>query len=210
MHPATSAGLERRHCINLIRPDCLPIALEIVWQDLRDIYDRILAREERCAMITSILANDLSFNYEQNWPAMFQEHRALIYECNNFLIKEQQYSAAPSQGKLSRKYEIVRRMWDTGVWTLAKVLYKQMPRSQPYLVEVSEYSYQMITFLYRADTAFYEDWCKFLADLAVLRHYIEQDADRSRFWRTRAAEHFSRLLERQPGEGRLYHGLAVL
>ncbi|OQV07693.1 hypothetical protein CLAIMM_12093 [Cladophialophora immunda] len=148
---------------------------------------------------------------EELYADLLVSHRKLLDEYYNFLFKSQHPSASPALHRLARKYCMPTRMWTHGIHGLLEILRNRLPESQEFLDNFIILVYRELSLLEETVTQLQFTWVHCKGDLARYGMATQSDdmAARQR-WMEISMEQYTRVLDEDPTNGRIYHHRGVL
>jgi hypothetical protein len=102
-------------------------------------------------------------------------------------------------------------MWKYGIHSFLELLRKHRPNSIKYMREFLDLAYQMLEELNRKTPAFEDTWMECLGDLG--RYWLqigEGNLKEREKWAKVARTWYTKVVDKNPTVGRLYHHLAIL
>jgi len=103
------------------------------------------------------------------------------------------------------------RMWLHGIHNFLELLRHRLPLSLEHMLAFIYLAYSMMALLYETVPAFEDTWIECMGDLGRYRMAIEDDDVRDReVWQNVATFWYSKVADKTPGVGRIYHHLAIL
>ncbi|CUS11446.1 unnamed protein product, partial [Tuber aestivum] len=103
------------------------------------------------------------------------------------------------------------RMWRHGVYSFLELLRHRLPYSLEHMLTFIYTAYRMMALLYETIPAFENTWVECLCDLGRYRMAAEDGGARDRdAWAGVARFWHSKVTDKPPFVGRLFHHLAIL
>uniref|UniRef100_A0A4E9EJC7 DNA/RNA-binding domain-containing protein n=1 Tax=Gibberella zeae TaxID=5518 RepID=A0A4E9EJC7_GIBZA len=191
-----------------------PISDDQLIAEVQGIYAGLVVVETKCIEVDNeLLSNNdanLKLNSEQ-WQALIALHRTLLNEHYDFFLASQHPSASPALRSLASKHAMPARMWRHGIHSFLELLRHRLPDSLEHMLTFLYSAYSMMALLYETVPAFEGTWMECLGDLSRYRIAIEDDDIRAQEVWTDVSRHwYSKVSEKSPTTGRLYHHLAIL
>ncbi|KAI3333817.1 hypothetical protein F4824DRAFT_512975 [Ustulina deusta] len=194
------------------QPKTRPISQEQLVAEVKGIYAGLMMVESKCIEVDNAQSsqNDTQLNNEQ-WQALIALHRTLLHEHHDFFLASQHPSASPALKRLASKYAMPARMWRHGIHSFLELLRHRLPGSLEHMLTFIYLAYSMMALLYETVPAFEDTWIECLGDLGRYRMAIEDEDIRDReVWTSVSRHWYSKVSDKAPSTGRLYHHLAIL
>jgi hypothetical protein len=134
----------------------------------------------------------------------------LLHEHHDFFLASQHPSASQGLQKLAAKLNMPARMWRNGIHSFLEILRHQLPHSLEYMIAFIYLGYQMMSLLFESVPYFEDTWIECLGDLSRYRMAVEEHIPDREIWASMARFWYSKVSDRLPSVGRLYHHLAIL
>lgn len=216
--PETESRSQSEEYHIILQPEIRPISQEQLVTEIKGMYAGLVMVEAKCIEVVNKQATLVQgdpptqpkLNNEQ-WQALIALHRTLLHEHHDFFLASQHPSASPALRGLASKYAMPARMWKHGIHSFLELLRHRLPASLEHMLAFIYLAYSMMALLYETVPAFEDTWIECLGDLGRYRMVIEDDDIRDREVWTGVARHwYSKVSDKTPTTGRLYHHLAIL
>ncbi|KAI0136837.1 hypothetical protein BJ170DRAFT_32564 [Xylariales sp. AK1849] len=194
------------------QPVTRPISHEQLIAEVKGIYAGLVIVESKCIEIQNTLSSvvDTKLNDAQ-WQALIALHRTLLHENHDFFLCSQYPGAKPAIRRLASKYAMPARMWRHGIYAFLELLRCRLPASLEYMLKFIYLAYSMMALMYETVPSFEDTWSECLGDLGRYRLAIDNNDIRDRrLWATVSVYWYSKVSNKLPTTGRLYHHLAIL
>jgi hypothetical protein len=200
------------------QPDTRPISQEQLVAEVKGIYAGLVMVESKCIEVDNAQSADKGSHSPQQltdvqWQALIALHRTLLHEHHDFFLASQHPSASPALRRLASKYAMPARMWRHGIHSFLELLRHRLPLSLEHMLSFIYIAYSMMALLCETVPAFEDTWIECLGDLGRYRMAIEDDDIRDRETWTAVSRYWynnSKVSNKLPTTGRLYHHLAIL
>ncbi|EMD86600.1 hypothetical protein COCHEDRAFT_1198003 [Bipolaris maydis C5] len=146
-----------------------------------------------------------------HWQALIALHRTLLHEHHDFFLASQHPSASPALRRLAVERSMPARMWKHGIHSFLELLRQRLPDSMEYMLAFIYLAYQILALLCETVPAFEDIWMECLGDLGRYRMAMEdEDVRDCDTWAGVARSWYTKVADKNPIVGRLYHHLAIL
>jgi hypothetical protein len=187
---------------------------EQLAEEVQSIYSDLFMVEDKCIEIHELQTEnreEQSNLTQEQWQALITLHRTLLHQHCDFFLAIQHPSADSALRCLPSKYSMTARLWRHGIHSFLELLRHNLPDSRDYMLTFIYLSYSIMALLYETVPAFEETWAECLGNLSRYRMAIEKDDIKDReIWTIVSRNWFCKALEKSPGQGILYHHLAIL
>lgn len=192
------------------QPDTRPITQEQLVAEVKGIYEGLVLVETKCIEVdnTQLAQADQLLNDEQ-WRDLIALHRTLLHEHHDFLLASQHPSASSALKKLPLKYAMPARLWRHGIHSFLELLRDRLPASLEHMISFTHLAYSLLVLLYETLPVCKKTWIECLGDVSRYRMSIEKGQNRG-IWKGISRYWYSKVSDKTPNTGRLYHHLAIL
>ncbi|KAI9888425.1 MAG: hypothetical protein M1814_000487 [Vezdaea aestivalis] len=208
---------------DLVEPWNLPcqprsITHEQSVAEIKAIYERLVSAERKCIEADSDQVKELEKPLlpgqrrleDEQYRSLITLRKTLLEEHYEFLLVSHGPSSNAALNRLVTKYKMKSRMWRFGIHSFLELLRHRLPESKDHMFTFLKMAYSMITSLFERIKAFEITWIECLGDLARYYMAIEDDARDRQVWNTIANDWYTKVTDRLPLAGRLYHHCAIL
>ncbi|KAJ6192132.1 hypothetical protein J3E72DRAFT_409151 [Bipolaris maydis] len=191
------------------------ISQENLLEEFKSTYSRLAMVENKCihvdrAKTAAIQDPDTKLSPDQ-WQELIALHRTLLNEHCEFFRYCRHPSASPALRHLAAKYSMPARMWIHGIHSLLELFRPRLSDNMDSIRDFICLAYQKMAFLYESVPAFEDIWMECLGDLGRWRKAIEYEDVRDHdTWADVARSWYTKVADKNPIVGRLYHHLAIL
>ncbi|CAN6629272.1 hypothetical protein TRVA0_012S00782 [Trichomonascus vanleenenianus] len=181
--------------------------IEGLVAEIQGVYYDITRLEALCMKGHNELASQSTFDEDQ-WTALYRSHAMLMERYYDFMVLAHHPLGNSVVRALVKKYRIVLRIWNKGVFKLFELLRGFLPHSKPLIKRFALCCFPLLTMLTEQPYESRFTWLEALGDIS--RFAMILDPDDTVDWRRNAQDWYSRAISATPGTGRLYHHCAVV
>ncbi|KAL1894602.1 hypothetical protein Cpir12675_003589 [Ceratocystis pirilliformis] len=182
---------------------------------IEESYATISIIEARCAGTSAPQPESSASFANGRWRTLHKLHSNLISAYHTFFAITQDRYATTAMRRLPLAYEMPRRLWEIGMYSLLEPMRLGLPDSREHMHHFWAKSYGMMCLMLETMGAFRLQWTEVLGALSRYRVFIEEgngrDAQEGRMsWVAVARSWYCLALDLAPGMGRLYASMGLL
>ncbi|KAE9574182.1 hypothetical protein CGMCC3_g9864 [Colletotrichum fructicola] len=209
----SEVGLDDTTDINpLVRqPNGRVITEESVRYEVRGIYAGLVDIEAKAMQIARAQKRVVTKLKDDECKAVFDLYETLLDHYYDFFVASQHFPGGPAVRRLPEKYDMVSRMCRHGIRDCLEILHRNLPESKEHMLSFISVAFSTMMDLYETTPGYDYAWAECIGDIAAQRATIEGDSVLEReFWVSNAAVWYAEASDKDPGNGRLYHHLALV
>ncbi|EDN07608.1 predicted protein [Histoplasma mississippiense (nom. inval.)] len=212
---AASYGVEedpepRETTIMIRQRDAQELPYEILVMEVKKIYNYLRTTEIGCIIEDAKIAHIMKLN-ERQWANLVECHQTLLHHHYNLLICTQHPIGDGEIFATPVTCKIPSRLLHQGIHVLLEIMKARRPDSHDYMTSFIKYAYGLMTLLIEAVPRFENVWLGCLGDLASYMMCLEKrNSAENMTWKAVSSQWYQKALDKNPGEGSLYHRLGNL